>query len=169
MYITRLLQKVFLCFFTTFSWSANISLENELYTDSLFLLPSPNVIFQFSFWNEIIHYLKIILPFFQSSSSSLMTKLPLMSHFVFFFFSDEGLHLAHCYKGILYLEDWVNTCLSLSVGCQSHVLVQRTWGLLTNTCFFILIQKLHRSVNLGKSLNCSNFSLLTYKARRASK
>lgn len=78
-------RKFFLCFFTTFSWSAPISLENELYTDSLFLLSSPNVIFQFSFWNEIIDYLKIILPFFQSSSSSLMTKLPLMSHFIFFF------------------------------------------------------------------------------------
>lgn len=72
-------------FLTTFCWSASF-LTGEWSLHWFSFLSSPNVIFQVFFWNEIIDYLKIILPFSHNSPSSLMTKLPLMSHFILFYF-----------------------------------------------------------------------------------
>ena len=73
---------------TTFCWLASV-LTGEWALCRFSFLSSPNVMFQVFLWNEIIDYLKIILPFSHNNPSRLMTKLPLMSHFIF---SNESLH-----------------------------------------------------------------------------
>ena len=71
--------------------------------------------------------------------------------------------------GSLLRAGWILSVL-LIILCQSVAnatfSAKNSGALNTHVCFFIPIKKLSRSVNLDKSLSCSDFSLQTYKARK---